>query len=102
MLESIDIIKTLDAIRMNQKIKIQDLVEGIMSRKTYTRLLNDEADISFYDLAKLLAKLAIPFQEFSLHVVNAVENQFPYESTFYLSVIRELYQETYDEAYPLI
>lgn len=100
MLESIDIMKTLDLIRTNQKVKIQDLVQGIMSRKTYTRLLNDEANISFYDLNKLLDKLSIPFVEFSLYVVNSVESQYPMVSSFYISIIRENYQKTYDEFYP--
>lgn len=100
MFESIDIMKTLDLIRANHKIKIQDLVQGIMSRKTYTRLLNDEASISFYDLNKLLEKLSIPFLEFSLYVVNSIEGQFPMESSFFLTILRENYQKAYDEFYP--
>lgn len=100
MFESIDIMKTLDMIRTNQKVKIQDLVQGVMSRKTYTRLLNDEANISFYDLNKLLDKLSIPFLEFSLYVVNSIESQHPAESSFFLTILRENYQKAYDEFYP--
>src|SRR5690606_7280454 len=102
MFESIDIMKTLDSIRMNQKVKIQDLVQGIMSRKTYTRLLNAEADISFYDLNKLLDKLSIPFLEFSLYVVNSIESQHPAESSFFLTILRDNYQKAYDEFYPSV
>ncbi len=100
MFTSLDIIKSLDQIRMNKKMSILTLTEGIMSRKKYTRLTNHETQISFYELTEFLKKLSIPFQEFSLFVVNQIENQYPEESTFYTTVLFENYEHAYQMYYP--
>lgn len=100
MFSSIDIIKVLDHLRANQRIKIQDLVDGIMSRKKYTRLLNDETSISFSELLSLLDKMSIPLQNFSQLVTQAMESHFVHEQNFYLALLRNNYKEAKEDYYP--
>lgn len=101
MITSSEFAKTLDEIRIKEKLTIENFCDGVMSRKKFTRLLNGEADFSFEEIIKLTGKLSITFQEFYLYIVTKIEHENSFENSFYLSVVAGDYAKAYNEYYPL-
>lgn len=95
-----DIIKQLDFFRHSNKLTIQEICRGIMSRKKFTRLLNGETDISFDEIMAFLSRMNIQFQEFILYLGNIVESHYPDESSFCQAVIDGDYVRAYEIYYP--
>ncbi|WP_025725323.1 hypothetical protein [Acholeplasma granularum] len=100
MYSSIDIIKALDKIRTKNKLTIQEFVSGVMSRKKYTRISNNEADITLLEVSKLLSKVGIPLQEFAIFTANIIETANHNETSFYMSCIHGNYETAYKQHLP--
>lgn len=99
MFSTNDIVKQIDYFRCTNKMTIQEICQGVMSRKKYTRLLNGEADISFDEIMALMNRIHIPFQEFILYLTNTIEGKYPDESSFCQAIISADYNDAFETHY---
>lgn len=92
-------IKYLDLIRRDRKMSIQALTEGIVSRRSYSRFLSNESELTFEVLSRLLERLQIPLFEFAMYVHNQHFYEHLDSILFYDLVRSENHQEAYDKYY---
>jgi hypothetical protein len=97
-----DAIVYLDIVREERKVSIQGFVEGITSRRNYSRLLSGEAELSFEMLGKFLERLGMPLYDFGLFAYNKTYLDNINEIWFHDCIRAEKYQEAYTKYYPLI
>lgn len=77
----------LEALREDKKITIIDLTKGIMSRRNYTRLLNEETEVNFYTLDKLLQRMDVNISDFIHYLTNRVISENESEITFIMAIV---------------
>lgn len=94
--------KSLENIRTEKKVAITDLVQGVLSRRSYSRLLANETIISLDVLSKLLDKLNVPFSEFSFYMQNLIMYQNINEVYFHELIRDEKYEDAYKNHFPEI
>ena len=88
-----EIIIALDNFRLEKRKTIQDMTEGIISPRNYSRLLKDEAEITMDVLVALLDKLNTPFEEFISYInMHKYVDSFDEDRFVYL-VIFENYEK---------
>ncbi|MGD9910686.1 MAG: hypothetical protein AB7U79_08825 [Candidatus Izemoplasmatales bacterium] len=102
MISNNDLVYFLDMARSERNISIQDFVEGITSRRNYSRFLSDEAELSFEMLGDFLTKLGIPLFEFGLYIYNKNFYNHINEIWFQEFIKVEKYDIAYNQYYPLI
>ena len=89
-----EIIIALDNFRLEKRKTIQDMTEGIISPRNYSRLLKDEAEITMDVLVALLDKLNTPFEEFVCYInMHKDVDSFEEDRFVYLVIF-----ENYDKA----
>lgn len=97
-----ELVGYLDQLRQERKISIQELTEGIISRRNYSRYLSGEIPINFEILTKLLERLGIPLSDFVFYITNKkiIENL---DEIYFLDQIRnQKYKKAYSDFYPPI
>lgn len=96
MISNDDVIRCIDRLRSERDIKIQKLVKGVVSRRTYTRYLSGEASITYDVLIKMLDNIDVPFHEFAYYVSNCLEMENQKETEFILQVFDEAWDVAWD------
>lgn len=100
MTKTNDIMKYIDQYRVENKIPIYKLTEGIMSTRSYSRLLTGEKVLSFENYAMLLERLRMPLFEFSLYFYNCQFFKNIHEVNFQQLVDEKKYREAYEFIQP--
>lgn len=92
----------IEKIRIEKKNTIQELTNGIISRRSYTRFLSNETDISFDILVKLIDRLGYAIFDFGLYVYNH-NIQTNLDEVMFMEMIKlSQYEIAFNEFYPLI
>jgi transcriptional regulator with XRE-family HTH domain len=73
MIRSDDVIFYIDYYRKQQKIKIYELCEGIISTRTYGRYLNNSSYMTFETIDRLLQRLNMKFFDFFRTITSDVK-----------------------------
>ncbi|MBU0997280.1 MAG: hypothetical protein KKE16_04460 [Firmicutes bacterium] len=102
MIDNNDVMRFVEKLRIEKKISIHDLTEGIISRRSYSRFLSPSAELQVDTLFKLLERMKLPVFEFGAYVGNSILIENIYEMYFYEYIFNELYETAYNEIYPLI
>jgi len=102
MITNREVVHYLEKIRIERKITIQAMTEGILSRRNYSRLLSGDAHVSIDILSKMLSKMEIPFNEFSFYIHNHLMYENVDEYNFFEYIFFENYEKAFKEIYPSI
>jgi transcriptional regulator with XRE-family HTH domain len=99
MINSIEMMMALDQIRNNRKISVENLTEGIISRRNYSRYLSGEIRPPFEVVEALLKKLDVSLLNFSLYLGNHIEaanqDEIEFRDLIRLGNIEEAYEKYY-------
>lgn len=96
------IIKYIEKIRLERKIKIRDLTEGIIAQRTYSRYVAENQDLPLDIITKFLNRLNIPVFELAGYIRNDLFFQHIDEIWFHEHVRLGEYQKAYTEYYSKI
>lgn len=102
MITDIEIMKYFEMLRTERKINIQDITEGIVSRRNYSRYVSGEIAINIETLSKLLAKIEVPLSEFSFYINNRITMENLEEQYFHALIRNEQYTKAYNKYYSKI
>ncbi len=94
-----EVMNCVEQLRLERKMTILEITEGVISRRNYSRYLSGEIPITLEVLTKLLTKLGVPLHEFVIYMTN--KNIFNnLDEAYYLDLIRnEQYEEAYNRYY---
>lgn len=92
----------IEKVRNDKKMTIQDLTRGIISRRSYSRFLSNETEVTFDVITKLIDRLGYPMVDFSLYVNNQnMQNNI--EEAMFVEIIKlNQYDIAFNELYPMI
>lgn len=89
-------ILALETLRTNKGYTINDFVSGIISRRTYARLLSEDANISIETLTQLLVRLDMNLEEFNEYLKNLSITKNPLEYEFVNKMLTRHFSEAND------
>ena len=92
----------IEKLREDKKISITALTKGIISRRSYTRFLSSDSELSFEVLLKLIERLNLTVFDFGSYVYNQNMLHNMDEIMFTEVVKLEQYDVAYKDFYPQI
>ncbi len=95
MYENIEVMKLIDKMRIDCKLSVAQLTDGITSTRNYSRLLSGDTSLTFENLVLMLKKLSIPIYEFGNLLANQYIYQYQEEMYFFDYVADEMYETAY-------
>jgi len=97
-----EVMNCVEQLRLGRKMTIQEITNGVISRRNYSRYVSGEIPINLEILTKILGKLGVPLYEFVFYMTNKniLSNL---DESFFLDLIRnEQYEEAYKRYYQVI